>query len=66
MIDLDQDVFMTQYVTAFLANWAANQYDKANADTEVMPLTKPPIMHAISLARVAWCELMAYGCCLRR
>lgn len=61
MLNLDQDQFMTQYVTTFLATWAANAYDRAHADTEVMPLTKPPVSHAISLARVAWCELIAYG-----
>lgn len=66
MLNIDQDQFMTQYVTTFLATWAANEYDKADADHNVMPLTKPPVSHAISLARVAWCELMAYGYGLQR
>jgi len=61
MLNLDQDKFMTDYVTTFLATWAANEYDKADANHNVMNVNKPPVTHAISLARVAWCELISYG-----
>lgn len=66
MLNLDQDKFITDYVTTFLATWAANEYEKADANHNVMKVNKPPVTHAIALARVAWCTLLDYGYGMQR
>lgn len=61
MLDVNQDKFITDFVTTFLATWAAREYDKVDADHNAMRANNPPISHAISLARVAWVQLLDYA-----
>ena len=56
MLKLDQDEFITQYVTTFLATRAANRYEPGTPAWELAP-----VGDAIISARNAWCQLMAYG-----
>ena len=57
MLKLDQDEFITQFVTTFLATWAAAQ---VLAGRNIVAEGQP-VQQAIHLARCAWCELMAYA-----
>jgi hypothetical protein len=61
MLKLDQDEFITQYVTVFLASWTANEYNMACMRGEQKRLNNPPVDDAIYLARAAWGRLMELG-----
>jgi hypothetical protein len=56
MLNLDQDKFITDYVTTFLATRAANRYVPGSPDTEIAPVGE-----ALNLAREAWCRVLEYG-----
>lgn len=58
MLNLEQDQFMTQYMTTFLATWSAEQL---NLRGESARNLHHPVEQAIRCARVAWCDLMQYG-----
>ena len=59
MIKLDENVFMTQYVTTFLATWAAKRYDVVG-EKPVRDQT-PQITEALILARITYQNLLAYA-----
>lgn len=61
MIDIDQDQFITQFITMFLATWTANEYAGACARGEQKRLENPPVADAIYLARVAYCSILEHG-----
>jgi len=58
---MDQDQFIEQYVTTFLATWTAKEYDSACANGQQKRLQKPPVEDAIYLARHAWYEMLAHN-----
>jgi hypothetical protein len=58
MLNLNQDAFIAQYVTTFLATWAVKEYDSACARGEQKRLNKPPVEDAVYLARMAWMHLL--------
>jgi hypothetical protein len=61
MLNLDQDKFITDYVTIFLATWTANEYDSACQRGEQRKLNNPPIEDAVYLARMAWMKMVQLG-----
>ena len=61
MLKLDQDEFITQFVTTFLATWAADHCEDASRRGTTEALKHPPVEDAIWCARMAWMNLIAYG-----
>ncbi len=57
MLNLNQDDFISNYVTTFLATKAAS----AHPSTPQLDLHDPPIADAIYLARMAWYKILEYG-----
>lgn len=58
MIDVSQDKFTTDFMTTFLATWAAEQFNMRGASARN---AHPPVGQAVEMARRAWIELMDYG-----
>jgi hypothetical protein len=65
MLDLDEDQFMTQYVTTFLAqhavNWHRDLQDEGDNRRLAMNRMHTPVADAVYMARIAWHRLMEYG-----
>lgn len=58
MIDVSKYKFVSDFITTFLATWAAEQYNLRGASARD---TSPPVQQAMHMAQVAWCELLAHG-----
>jgi hypothetical protein len=62
MLNLDQDKFITDFVTTFLATWSAEQHSRRLRDEAANDANLPiPIPQAINAARIAWMNLLAHG-----
>jgi hypothetical protein len=59
MLKLDQDTFITNYVTTFLATHAA-EYHAQKVKRPPLGQYTPPISEAILYARTAWYELIRH------
>lgn len=59
MLKLDQDTFITQFVTTFLAHWAAKHYDTPGE--KQFDMLHAPVQPAIVAARLAWYEMLSMG-----
>lgn len=68
MLNLDQDTFITQYVTTFLATRGAQQYAdarignlEAGVRCDAMMALSLPVRDAMMMARIAWYRLLEQG-----
>jgi hypothetical protein len=60
MLILDQDKFITDFVTTYLATAAAQRDMTPQGGQPVNP-QHPPVQNAVMAARIAWVHLLQYG-----